>query len=87
MGFARIGSRASALDKDIAFYTGNSLYPIRSSETFVELTYQYQVAPWWVLQPDFQYVFDPGGGILDPANPVKRIGDEAIFGLRTTVSF
>jgi porin len=61
--------------------------PIRSTETFIEVTYQCQVTPWWQLQPDFQYVFRPGGGIPDPDNPTTRVGDESIFGLRSTVTF
>ena len=61
--------------------------PVRSSETVVELTYQYQAAPWWLVQPDFQYVLNPGGGILNPDSPVHRVGDAAVLGLRTSVTF
>ena len=43
--------------------------PARGSETYVEVTYQYQVTPWWQLQPDIQYVFNPGGGIANPNAP------------------
>ena len=80
MGFAKVSSQVAALDRA-------SGLPARSSETYLELTYQYQVAPWWTLQPDFQYVFNPAGGILNPLNPTKKVGDEAIFGLRTTIVF
>ncbi len=61
--------------------------PVRTTETFIEVTYQYTVAPWWQVQPDFQYVFNPGGGILNPNQPAQRIGNEAIFGLRNTMTF
>ncbi len=61
--------------------------PVRSSETFIELTYQAVVTPWWTLQPDFQYVFSPGGGIVDPNQPTKRVGDALILGLRTSITF
>ena len=30
-------------------------------ETTVELDYQYNPAPWLSIQPDMQYIFDPGG--------------------------
>jgi porin len=86
-GVARVSSYDSGLDQDTAFYTGTSSMPIRSTETFIEVTYQCQVTPWWQLQPDFQYVFRPGGGIPDPDNPTTRVGDESIFGLRSTVTF
>ena len=61
--------------------------PVRSTETFIEVTYQFAVTPWWQVQPDFQYVFNPGGGIPNPNNPTQRIGNEAIFGLRSTMTF
>lgn len=32
-----------------------------SHETALELTYERPVAPWLTLQPDLQYVFNPGG--------------------------
>jgi porin len=37
------------------------------------------------LQPDFQYVFNPGAGLLDPTMPNRRIGNEPVIGLRTIV--
>jgi porin len=85
-GVTKVSSAAQGFDSATAFYTGTA-YPIRSSETFLELTYQVQLAPWWQLQPDFQYVFNPGGGISNPNAPGKRIADEAVFGLRSTVAF
>lgn len=84
-GFAKISPRAIQFDQDLNRLNGP--YPIRSSESFVEVTYQYQVAPWWTLQPDFQYVFMPGGGIQNPLQPAKRVGDSATFGLRTNIVF
>jgi porin len=84
-GFARVSASASALDRDQARF-GNPV-PVRGTEHFIELTYQYQVAPWWQLQPDFQYVINPGGGIENPQDTTRLVGDEAIIGLRTTVTF
>jgi porin len=85
-GLAKISSRAVNLDNDTAAFNGG-LYPIRGSESFIELTYQAQIAPWLSVQPDFQYVWTPGGGIQNPNNPAKRIGNEAIFGVRTNIVF
>ena len=86
MGYAHVSGRAAALDRDTGFFTG-SFIPIRSGETFVEVTYQYQVTPWWQLQPDFQYVFNPGAGVVNPNSPTHRVRDEAVLGLRTTILF
>ena len=85
-GLARVGTRLAALDRDTGIVLG-SAYPVRSAEHFVELTYQWQVAPWWVLQPDLQYIFNPGAGIPDPMHPERRIADELVLGLRTTITF
>ena len=85
-GYAKLSGGAMALDRDRGFFTGTP-YPVRSSEEFVEVTYQYQVTPWWQLQPDFQYVLNPGGGILNPNNVHRRVGNEAVLGLRTNIAF
>ncbi len=85
-GLARFSSRAAALDRDVGFFSG-SPYPVRGSETFLEVTYQAQLTPWWQLQPDFQYFFAPGGGIENPDAPGQRIGNEAVFGLRSIIVF
>jgi porin len=36
---------------------------IRSHETVIEVTYRYQIALWWSLQPDLQCVFNPGAAL------------------------
>ncbi len=85
VGYARIGSHASAFDANVAATTPG--YPVRSAETLIEATYQFQVTPWWQLQADLQHVFHPSGGIPNPNAPGARIGDETIVGVRTTITF
>ena len=85
-GVAQVSANAAALDRDTAFFTGVPI-PVRGTETFIEVTYQFYVAPWWILQPDVQYVFMPGGGLQNPSDPPKRIGNEVVLGLRTTITF
>jgi porin len=86
MGFAKVSSAAANLDQATAAFTG-TFTPVRSGETYIEVSYQYQVAPWWILQPDFQYVFNPGGGVVNPENPTRKVGNELILGLRTVIQF
>jgi len=62
MGTTRVGRSARALDRDLAAQD-SGFHPIRRDETYVEVTYQYEVTPWLQLQPDAQYVFNPGGGL------------------------
>ncbi len=85
-GYAQIGNSARMLDRD----TGAMVipgYPIRSREALLEVTYQVQVTDWWQLQPDFQYVVAPGGGIPNPNAPGRKIGNAAVLGLRSTITF
>jgi porin len=84
--YAKIAPRAQELDRDTAFFTGTA-YPIRTAETVLEVTYQAPVTPWLTLQPDFQYIFSPAGGVPNPNNPAKRLGDAAVLGLRGVVVF
>ncbi len=90
-GLAKPSQSVSELDHETRVFTADPAYPIRSSEGFVELTYQAQIAPWWQVQPDVQYVWTPGGGLPAPNCPgdlsTPRIGNEAILGLRTTIAF
>jgi len=53
--------------------------PSSSAETVVEATYKVQLAPWWSLQPDLQYIITPSG--------VEGSPNATVLGLRTTVAF
>ncbi len=57
------------------------------TETLLEATYAAQATPWLVLQPDIQYVINPGGGIDDPDDTSKKLGNELVIGLRGIVTF
>ncbi len=76
----------AARAQDVQTFASDGVTPQRSSETVLELTYQCQIAPWWQVQPDFQYVFTPGGGIVY-GTPAKKVKDEAVLGMRSTVTF
>ena len=86
MGYTKVSSSAASLDRETAFFT-DSFVPVRGGETYLEVSYQYQVAPWWQLQPDIQYVFNPGGGVANPNDPTTRVGNELVLGLRTNILF
>ena len=83
---AHVSSRARAGDAATADILG-TFYPLRSRETVIEATYQAQVASWWQVQPDVQYVLSPGGGLPDPTHPGHRIGDALVLGARSVVTF
>ena len=89
MGYAHVSNQTSSLDRNTNIVNGTLSAPVRTGEVFVEMMYQYFVKPWIVVQPDFQYIINPGGGIPDPtvSNANQRIRDEFVLGLRATVSF
>jgi porin len=86
IGVGKVSSRASDLDRDLAVFSG-SPYPIRGTETLIELTYQAQITNWLIMQPDLQYVFNPGGGVPDPNDTTQNLQNEFIAGLRAIVTF
>jgi porin len=85
MGFAKVSGREAQFNQATAFFT-DTFVPARTSETFFEVTYQYQVTPWLQLQPDVQYVINPGGGLANP-NGNGVIKNEFVIGLRAITLF
>jgi porin len=87
VNFAQVSSGATGLDQDTAFYSPGVFSAVRHNETVLEATYQYQVMPWWQIQPDVQYVFNPGAGIVNSYDPTQKLKNELVFGLRTNITF
>ena len=85
-GLARNSDTATKLDADVARLI-NPAFPRRRFESVLEVTYQAQIAPWFQIQPTAQYIFNINGGVLQPGSATKRVGDAAVFGLRTNVAF
>ena len=86
--YGRIGGAARGLASDAVLFTGVE-QPARDYETVLEVTYQLNVAPWWVLQPDLQLIFHPGGHIAAPfaARVEQPIPNGLVLGIRSTVTF
>jgi porin len=78
--YQKISPDAAAADRDAG------LPIVRSEEIVFELSYQAQLAPWWIIQPDVQYIVNPGGHVAGP-NPAVAIKNAAIIGLRSTIKF
>lgn len=65
-------------DRDSNLFNSTSS-PVREYETTLELTYRYCVSPWWNIQPDLQWVLNPGGS--------SAVGDAFVAGLRFNIIF
>ena len=87
MGTVWASNGASGFDRQMHFYQPSVYTPVRSSETFLEATYQFQALPSWVIQPDVQYFINPGLGIANPNDAAQRIKNELVIGLRTNIMF
>ncbi len=82
VGFAYTGisSDANGFDRDL------DLPVTRAYEALLEICYTMRLASGWTLQPDFQYIWQPGGSVPDE-NGTGAVEDAAVFGARSTMSF
>ncbi|MEJ0003843.1 MAG: carbohydrate porin [Pararobbsia sp.] len=87
LAYIKVSDQARGFDQDFANLNPGTFAPLRSSETVLEATYQYQLTPWWLLQADAQYTWNPGGGIVNPNAPTEKIKNEFVLGMRTTINF
>ncbi|MBX9926224.1 MAG: carbohydrate porin [Hyphomicrobiaceae bacterium] len=76
--YAQISNRARGADRDAGAI-------VRDYEAMIEASYTAQIISGWTLQPDFQYIWHPGGRVDDGTG--KPIADAAVFGLRTSVNY
>jgi porin len=87
--YSQIASGARGADRDRNSANVVDL-PVRSHETVLEISYKAQIVPGWTVQPDFQYVWNPGGGGSDPDDEpaaTRRAGSATVIGLRTTINY
>ena len=87
VSYGRIGD-ARRLDRDEILFTGIER-PRRNYETVLEVTYEARIAPWWLLQPDLQLVFHPGGFTTAPAPALvgRPIPNALVIGIRSGITF
>jgi porin len=87
-GYAQLGSALHNAAK--AQHLSDPSFPTSGGEAMIELTYQFVAVPGWTLQPDLQFIAQPGGGTVDPdssAPTSKKLGNETVLGLRSTMTF
>ena len=80
LAYTGISDDASAFDRD------SGLSIIRNHEVLLEISYTAEIVPGWTLQPDFQYIWNPGGNVPDDTG-TQAIKDATVLGARTTISF
>ena len=82
---ARTSNALRRLGAETASITGMP-NNIRQHETVIEVTYLYQIAPWWSVQPDLQGVFNPGAALSSSLQIPPRKHSLAV-GVRTKIDF
>ena len=82
IGFAYTGIS----DDAGAFDVDSGLAIARNYEALLEICYTFQIKEGWALQPDFQYIWQPGGNVPDESGR-KAVENAAVFGARTTLAF
>jgi porin len=82
--------QVSAAQRDLAQDFGRIRgvpLPAPDFESVLEVSYQAQVASWWIVQPDVQWIIHPGGRVPDLSNPQIQLGAGAVvLGLRSAVA-
>ena len=68
------GSAAYSIDVDFGEPVG------RNYEALIEVAYTFELRQGLLLQPDFQYIFQPGGNVAGQK-------DAAVVGVRTRIAF
>jgi porin len=87
MSYERVSATRRQLVDDLRNLTAIGL-PGADFESALELSYQTQIAPWWVAQPDAQFILHPGARLPDFAAPSRAVPANAlILGMRTAISF
>ena len=59
---------------------------VRNYAAVIELSYKAAVLPGWTVQPDLQYVINPGNNVGSPSD-TETVPNALILGLRTTLAF
>jgi porin len=84
--YSQILGALTALDTDEVLAGDRAV--VRNAETLLDVTYQAQIVPGWIVQPDFQYIWNPGGHApVNNAANAPAIPNAAILGLRTVVNY
>jgi porin len=82
-----IGVAYTGISNDVHGFDGAQGLPSdRTFEALLEICYTAQLKTGWTLQPDFQYLWQPGGGVPEPSGKAT-VPNVAVWGVRTTVNF
>lgn len=76
--YARVSRDVRDSEQLDAYVSGTRYSGYSDHESVLELFYSLQLNRWWIVQPDVQWIFNPGGG---------GGSDALVLGLRTALVF
>jgi porin len=81
-----IGFAYTKISDQVHAYDVDAGSPVAENyESLVEVAYTWQVNDAWSLQPDFQYIWQPGGNVTDDnGDPIDHA---TVIGMRSNMSF
>ncbi len=83
--YIKVSNALHDLDLDYRDFNATT-YGVRTQETTLEATYQYQVTPWWQVQADAQYTFNAGAG-QNQNDATAPLRNTFVVGVRTNITF
>jgi porin len=83
--YIKVGNHVRDVDLDYRNFLGTP-YGVRTQETTLEATYNYQVTPWWIMQADAQYTFNAGAG-QNPNDATQPLRNTFVIGVRANLTF
>jgi porin len=77
--YARISRDIRRFERFDAEVNGTPYEAFSDHESVLEAFYSVQVNKWWTIQPDFQWIFNPGG--------TAAFSDAVVIGVRSAIVF
>jgi porin len=74
-----VGVTHSGISSEASSLSERARGPRYTSETLIEATYAAKITPWLTLQPDFQYIINPGA--------TGSVRNAVVIGARSTLTF
>ena len=86
--YGKSSGQARGADIDANLFNG-TFAPVRDYEAIAQLTYNFQVAPGFNIQPNIQYSIHPNAHAVDPNDPlgVRALRNALVVGLRTNIKY
>jgi porin len=79
VAYARLSRDIAKTERLDTAINGSQYNGFSEHETALEIFYNAQVTKWWTIQPDFQWIFNPGGN--------TGASDAIVVGVRSSIVF